>query len=69
MPPAKCDPLPPAWKKQTNVSRALIMGCGTSVATETQEKRVETGGYRNAPLILSRLTHVFFVLSATGFCH
>lgn len=34
------------------------MGCGTSVATETQEKRAETGSYENAPLILSRVTQV-----------
>lgn len=37
------------------------MGCGTSVATETLGKRAETGSYENAPLILSRVTHVLVV--------
>lgn len=55
-------------KQQTNVRQALIMGCGTSVATETQEKRAETGSYENAPLILSRVTHVLVGPPAAGFC-
>lgn len=63
MPAASCDPLLPGWgekkktrtkPKQANVRQALIMGCGTSVATETLEKRAETGSDENAPLILSR---------------
>lgn len=50
----------------TNVRQALIMGCGTSVATETQEKRAKTGSYENAPLILSRVTQVLVGPPAAG---
>lgn len=34
-----------------------IMGCGASVATETQEKRVETGKVGSVDFILASLTH------------
>lgn len=41
------------------------MGCGTSVATETQGKTVETGNYGiTGPSIRPGLKHVFLVTSA-----
>lgn len=47
-PPARCDPLQPSWEKLIDKtpgsSLLVVMGCGTSVATETRVvNRVETG--------------------------